>query len=622
MSTPPVTQLVLYKHGIALIGRSGCLDGDFTLALRRDDMKDVLKSLAVEILDGQASIGTISFDSPAQPRDELAQRNLLLSPGTALIDLFDALTGRTVEVSLHKKDKLRGEVIGVDDAEAEARRTLMLRTASGRITLVDLADARRITLVEEPSRHDLDYLVDRSRAANAGPNCQLRVAVAGSAESARLSYVVAAPVWRVSYRLLRDGDRLMISAMGIVHNPVDEDLTDVELTLTTGRPMSFDIDLYTGRRVQRAVVEEPELGAAPPARRSLRSAAAMGAPVETGAFDAYSDAVDDVETGDRGEYFEYRIASPVSLPRGGAAMVPLVVAGADDLRRELIWAPGGGEAPDIVLTFTNSTGIVLEEGPAVIYEDGGYAGEAMLDFTERSARVRLAFAKDLAVRCRHDRAVATVTAAVRLADDAVVEERRTEVTHTVYAENTHDEPVEVIVELRRRPGHHFDVRDAATAVDSEDPMRHRFAVPVPAHARVTATVLESWPEYTRIDYQQLSPGRLDQWLTDRSLDAETIAALAGVLDNWAHAERLDARCQARADERDEIYAAQTRITEQLAVLGTDGPEGELRQRRIAELQQRNTEADEIQAAIQSLRTEAAAAREAAEAALAALIGDS
>lgn len=388
-SRPAVDRLVMYKHGVAYVSRTGPVDGDFELTFRRDDMKDVLKSLSVEITDGQASVGSVAFDSPSDPRTELADRNLLLEPGAALLGLIEALRGRVVEVR-NGDQRHRGEVVGVDES-GEDRRLLVLRTEAGAVSLVDLGGTDRVDLLEESSRADLGYLIDRSRAATAGQDCQVTVQIRGSAEQARVSYIVAAPMWRVSYRLVRDGDTLMLAAMGIVHNPIDEDLDDVSLTLTTGQPISFDIDLYHGRKVQREVVEERAYTA------KARSVAAMPAPAGMAmAYDDFADAAPDVETSDSGEYFEYRLATPVSLKRGGAAMVPLVVKPVDGVRRELVWRDGT-PAPDIVLAFTNTTGVVLEEGPAVVYDQDSYAGEAMVGFTARDALVQLAFAKIL--RC-------------------------------------------------------------------------------------------------------------------------------------------------------------------------------------------------------------------------------
>ncbi|MEB3051518.1 DUF4139 domain-containing protein [Mycolicibacter sp. MYC123] len=611
--SPKVDRLVLYKHAIAFVGRRGPVDGDFGLTFRRDDMKDVLKSLTVEAAGGTASVGAVSFDTPADPRTELAERNLLLNSGEALVGLFDALRGRAVAV--HGATEVhRGEVIGVDDS-GERARLLVLRAESGAVALVDLVDARRLDVLETPSQEDLDYLIDRSRAATAGRNCDVTVQIRGAADDVRVSYIIAAPMWRVSYRAIRDGDAVTLIATGIIHNPVDEDLADVEVTLTTGQPISFDIDLYHSRQVQRVVVEESERVAAP---RRLGNAI-MAAPASAAfSVDAYEASVADVETADRGEYFEYRLASPVSLKRGGAAMVPLVVSPVGAVRREVVWREDRGAAPDIVLAFANNTGVVLEEGPVVVYEQGGYAGEAMLDFTSRGAEVRLAFAKDLAVRCEGYASTQSVTTRIRLAADAVIEEQRCERRHTLRAENDHDGPVDVVFELPVARGHTAVARHGATEA-GHDGVWHRFSVAVPGHQTAEATVLETWPVYSEIAYDELEPGQLEEWLADRSLDAATFKALGQVLAHQNTARRLEQERERAREQRDEAYAAQGRIAEQLRVLGTEGAEGQLRARQVGELETLQDRVNGLDAEVRRLRDEADAAQQQASAELQRLI---
>ncbi|MFL0286595.1 hypothetical protein ACJH6H_15150 [Mycobacterium sp. SMC-21] len=611
--SPRVTRLVMYKHGMALVERSGPVDGDFALTFRHAQMKDVLKSLSVVGTGTDLAVGAVSFDTPTDPHSQLGGRGVQIESGNALRGLFDGLRGRTVEVDCGAM-RHRGEVIGVDES-AKYRQVLVLRTDAGSVSLIELADVAAVTLAEEPSRDNLEYLLDRSRALTAGQNCQLGVQVRGSG-TVQVSYVVPAPLWRLSYRLVRDGDGLVLTAMGIVHNPVDEDLTDIALTLTTGEPVSFDIDLYESKHAYREVVEESRRGAVPVAAAAktrspaeVSAAMAMPAPAGAGFFDAYADAVDDVETADRGEYFEYRLSTPVSLKRGGASMIPLAVQAVDGVRRELVWT-GHDRSPEIVLVFTNTAGIVLEEGPAVIYEQDAYAGEAMVPFTARDAKVRLPFAKDLAVRCRHTSTVSDVTARVRLARAALVHEQRRERLHTLRVENDHAEPVEVIFEIVRFQGHRVEARDNVTAI-ADDGTNHRITVTAAGHGAVEATVLESWPLSSEIDYEHLAPGQLEEWLADRSLDAATITALGDVLDKWATAERLESGAEQVEAARSGDYEAQSRISEQLNVLGTDGPEGELRRRLIVDLEALRDRSTAQGEKVRQLRDDAEAHRRAA-----------
>ena len=620
--SPRVTRLVMYKHGMALVERSGPVDGDFALTFRHAQMKDVLKSLSVTGMGTELAVGAVSFDTPTDPHTQLGGRGVQIESGNALRGLFDGLRGRTVEVDCGNT-RHRGEVIGVDES-AKYRQVLVLRTDAGAVSLIELADVGAVTLTEGPSRENLEYLLDRSRALTAGQHCQLGVQVQGSG-TVQVSYVVPAPLWRLSYRLVRDGDTLILTAMGIVHNPVDEDLTDIALTLTTGEPVSFDIDLYESKHARREVVEESRRGAAPVvALAKTRSPAAapvamaMPAPAGAGYFDAYADAVDDVETADRGEYFEYRLSTPVSLKRGGASMIPLAVQAVDEVRRELVWN-GHDRSPVIVLVFTNTAGIVLEEGPAVIYEQDAYAGEAMVPFTARDAKVRLPFAKDLAVRCRQTSTVSDVTARVRLARAALVHEQRRERLHTLRVENDHAEPVDVIFEVPRVQGHRVEPRDNVTAI-ADDGTNHRITVTAAGHGAVEATVLESWPLSSEIDYEHLAPGQLEEWLADRSLDEATITALGDVLDKWAVAERLESGAEQVEAARSGDYEAQSRISEQLNVLGTDGPEGELRRRLIVDLEALRDRSTEQGQKVRQLRDDAEAHRQAAWDELQRLIG--
>jgi hypothetical protein len=626
----------MYKHGVAYLERSGPVDGDFDLSFRRSDMNDVLKSLAVGVARGTATIGAVAFESPSDPDATLAERNLLLTPGRTLTELLTAVRGRTVEISAEGRTH-RGEVIGIDETAggtAGSRRLLVLRTEGGSISLVDLADARGLDLVEEPSREDLDYLIDRSRAANAGENRTVRVQVTGAAEDIRVSYVVPAPVWRVSYRLICDDAAVTLFAMAIVHNPVDEDLDDVELTLTTGQPVSFDIDLYHGKWVDRRVVEETDRsGSAPTAYEpGVGSVSAMPSPAmmrgggpaskysaEMLAADSYGD--DFADVGDRGEHFEYRVSAPVSLKRGAASMVPLVVTRLEDARRERIWRDGSGSAPDIVLAFGNSADVVLEEGPAVVYDDGSYAGEAMVPYTARGADLRLAFAKDLTLRCRQTTVTDALTTRVRLGRDALIEEVRHDETHTLRADGDGDSAVSVIFELNRRPRYELRSADDSAQPFQQTATHHRFEVDVPAHGSAELTVRESRRVQQRTDYQSLTPDRLQRWLSQRLLDDATFRELSGVLAHWEQAQRLEDDRERLDAERTEAFEAQARIAEQLEVLRDAGPEGDVRQRTVAQLVALQDLAAALDAEIRANRDAVDAERGAATEELRAVIGE-
>src|SRR5208283_968958 len=75
----------------------------------------------------------------------------------------------------------------------------------------------------------------------------------------RVGYVIENPIWKTSYRLVLDKkEKPYLQAWAIVENSTDEDWKDVRMMLVSGRPISFQMDLYQPLYVPLPVVE-PEL---------------------------------------------------------------------------------------------------------------------------------------------------------------------------------------------------------------------------------------------------------------------------------------------------------------------------------------------------------------------------
>jgi len=657
---PKALRLVMFRHGVAYVERGGPAQGTFEMSFKLSEMNDVLKSLSVWVAAGAARIGAVAFEGADDPREALAERNLLLDDNAVARGLLLALRGRAVAAQVGE-DWIEGEVLGLEETPnsyGPPRRQLVLRSSTDQVTLVDLAQASDIRLVEAPSRADLAFLVDRLRAVSTGTTRSVQVQLTGAADDLRVAYVIPAPVWRVSYRLVLtddesadakgdDSSQAIVMAWGIVHNPVDEALEDIELTLTTGQPVSFVIDLYRAKRVERVVVEEKSRAAsapqefergygAPQAGRARRAppppammapapapaAAPGGGPPPPQALaamemaDSFAVAAEDAASGvDRGELFEYRLTEPVSLKRGGSAMVPLATAKVS-ARKERIWRDGSEPNPDLVVTFDNDSELVLEEGPVVVYDDGGYAGEAMLPYSARGAEVKLAYAKDLAVRCRRDSTTHYEISSVVLSDVGFVQEQRVSLVHTLRAESDHDAEVEVIFELPKVHGRGLDP-DGPKPVEVTA-TRRRFSLPVPAHESAKVAVREVWKTSQTIQYRHMSAAHLEGWLADKHLDGRTVAQLTDVLKAWEQAARLDQERKLVEGARQAAFEKQSKLSEQLGVLRDTGEEGKLRLRYVRELGEAQDEVNRCEDQMGQLRAQAEAKRRQAEKQLAEL----
>jgi hypothetical protein len=71
--------------------------------------------------------------------------------------------------------------------------------------------------------------------------------------------MVPTPVWKSSYRLIfGEGAQPTLEGWAIVDNTTGEDWNKVDLSLVSGRPISFISRLYEPRYVARQTAELPE----------------------------------------------------------------------------------------------------------------------------------------------------------------------------------------------------------------------------------------------------------------------------------------------------------------------------------------------------------------------------
>jgi len=261
----------------------------------------------------------------------------------------------------------------------------------------------------------------------------------------RVSYVVENPIWKTSYRLVlstkKDG-KPMLQGWAIVDNSSEEDWKDVRMALVSGRPISFQMDLYQPLYVPRPVVE-PELFASlrpptyqgamdkpgvalagggfggggpggtapgmPPGFAGADRARAGGAETRglqadgKKAFKNLADAEMDLRkgvassatAGELGDFFQYVIDHPVSLPRQKSAMLPIVQKEVEAARVSIYNERTQAKHPLLGLKFQNTTGMHLMQGPITVFEGSSYAGDArILDITPKDERL-ISYAIDL-----------------------------------------------------------------------------------------------------------------------------------------------------------------------------------------------------------------------------------
>jgi hypothetical protein len=415
----PVTQVVLYKHGIGFFERSGRLaPGESArLEFNASDMNDVLKSLTIEERGG-GKIAGLRYDSMDPLSHALEAFPFQIGEAQALSGLLDQLKGARVELKLGDR-AVSGVVVGARLTAATntqpEREQLTLLMDDGELHSLDLGAANGIRFGDAHLQQQFkDYLAMVATARSKDKRAVYIDSTGAREREIVASYTVPQPVWKSSYRLIigATGQPVM-EGWAMVDNTSGEDWTNVALSLVSGRPISFVSQLYAPRYVDRPTADLPDDAAArpviheeafglsraeappPPATAAApvphamaaRKSAAPGSPVngnlpgEAGGalmdLVAPSSIVSDATARELGELFEYRISQPVTIHKNESALLPFLQQNID-ARKLLIYSGGASEHPTNAAELTNSTGKTLDGGPITVYDGGAYGGEALM----------------------------------------------------------------------------------------------------------------------------------------------------------------------------------------------------------------------------------------------------
>src|SRR5262249_26295894 len=96
-----------------------------------------------------------------------------------------------------------------------------------------------------------------------------------------------------------------------------------------------------------------------------------------------------------GDYFQYSIDKPVTLPRQKSAMLPIVNKDVEGTRVSISNEKTQAKFPLLGLKLKNTSGLHLMQGPITVFEGSNYAGDArILDLQPNEERL-LSYAVDL-----------------------------------------------------------------------------------------------------------------------------------------------------------------------------------------------------------------------------------
>ena len=340
----------------------------------------------------------------------------------------------------------------------------------------------------------------------------------------------------------------MLEGWAIVDNTTGEDWTKVQLSLVSGRPISFVSQLYAPKYVNRPSAELPDDSAAQAVVHSgafeeQKAAAGLGgviggnrleqfgrlqkappapaaAPMvamSTGSLDANLVAPSAIEASavgrELGDLFEYRIAQPVTIRKNESAMLPFLQQSIEG-RKLLIYSDHSSQHPTNAAELTNTSGKTLDGGPITVYDAGAYAGEALMETLKTGDKRLISYAVDLGTRITEAfGSKAAMVREIHASRGMVTTKYAAEETRTYTVRNVDQKAKTLIIEHPVRA----DYTLLSQKPKEKTATNYRFELPLAAGATQEFAVNEERVYEQSIAVMNLTPDILLSYVQNRSL---------------------------------------------------------------------------------------------------------
>jgi len=638
----PLSKIVLYSSGVGYFQHDGMVNNRVQLDLRlhANQINDMLKSLVVQDFGG-GRISTVTYGSRDPVTKTLGSFGINLNGNPTLGQILTQVRGELVEVTA--PNPIVGTLLGVEKktesiGEGSQHRVIeqeyvTLLTEEGFRSL-SLANVQRIKLTNPALNIELHQALAILATNHDAQKKTVSITFDGTgSRQVRVAYLTETPVWKTTYRLVLDEDKApYLQGWAIVENQTPQDWRNVKLSLVSGRPISFTMDLYQPLYNPRPVVQ-PELyanlkpqtygdamdefkpmAAAPPARNEMKkerllgkmaqgatsnranapAAASVAAEMEMGSLEEGVAPMAMAE--DKGELFEYRIDQPVTLAKHTSALLPIIGQTLQGQKVSLYNQNVNAKHPLNGYRLKNTSSLHLMQGPITLFDSGTYAGDARIEDLPPGQDRLISYALDLKTEVEPKLEGGTQElATVSLKKGTMLISRRLVEDRTYLVKNRDAKAKTVLIEQPYRA-------DWKLAEPKEPAERtrdlYRFSVAVDPGKTATLRIKETLPLQESILLMESGIDQIVYYQQAKEVSQRVKEALQRVVQLRSKLD--DTRAQrTRLDQRTaEITAEHTRIRENMQRLAQNS---DLYTRYVKKLDQQETELEKSRKEIENLK---------------------
>ncbi|MGM4913019.1 DUF4139 domain-containing protein [Rhizobium sp. 768_B6_N1_8] len=347
-------------------------DGNAVVEVPTDQMDDFLKTLVVS---GPAPVKGLSTTGPSMVDETFKVLPIKPQDLDSAAGVLRALRGAPVSAN-----GVKGRIVGVEPPTEKQRARLIVMLDSGAFDVAEIGGAMAYKLDDAKDAEMIARAAELLSSDRVQGTRTVTIALDGKASAAvDISYVVAAPLWKPSYRIIVDAKgKARLQAWAVLENASGEDWHGVSISLTSGKPVTLRQRLYARTWPSRPEVSTAFLDGAG-AKRSMVEGALLNRPAaEAPAPVMAAPAATVTATANEGDVVaNFDLPGAYDLKNGETISVPIldreIEAKFVALYRE------GAQHPDAALVLTNDTGSSLPPAIAAVYDEKGrYVGDARI----------------------------------------------------------------------------------------------------------------------------------------------------------------------------------------------------------------------------------------------------
>jgi len=641
----PVKRVVLFTSGVGFFQREGEVTGDASvpLSFRTEQINDLLKSLVLQDYGG-GKISPVVFGSRDPIDRTLKSFAIDITDNPPLGEVLNRMRG--VEAEIAGPKEIRGVIVGVETQQQKVKeevikiQVLNLLTEQG-LRAVPLEQVQQIKILDPAL--DGEFRSALKALATSHDTQRKPVVLNFSGQGKRrvsVGYILEAPIWKTSYRLeLPEKKPPFLQGWAIVENTTDEDWKAVGLTLVSGRPISFIMDLYQSLYVPRPTVvpeifaslrppvyeggvaaNEPALALqreqkAKSGRPEIRARISNGLAAAPAASSAMPEAesldlsfaghgVNGMATaGAVGELFQYAIDQPVTIPRQKSAMLPIVNAAIEAQKVSIYNENVQRKFPLNGLRLKNTTDLHLMQGPITVFEGSVYAGDARIEDLQPKEERLISYALDMKMEVEPlVQGGTSELTSIRIRKGVLVASQRLLQTKTYTSRNKAAEKRTLVIEHPFRP--EWKLVEPPKPIE-RSPSVYRFQLTVDTGKSEKLTINEEQLTREEIGLVSADINMLLLYTRNRAITSKVKAALEKVVEARNSISELERRIALLTQQISEITQEQSRIRENMKTISQNS---EIYTRYLKKFDAQETQIEGFREQLQKLRADEATQR--------------